>query len=79
MSIAHMPTKFTQRQLEIIQLIALGKSNLEIAEQIGISPRTAKAHADTLRMKLRVTRRRYIPAAFRQLTGEDPQLLQASG
>ena len=65
-------TRLTQRQREVIALIAAGCSNDEVGERLGISPRTAKAHADTLRSKLGVSRRRYIPAAFRALTGEDP-------
>lgn len=65
-------TKFTVRQRQVIHLIAQGCSNVEIAERLGISPRTAKAHSDILRMKLRVSRRRQIPAAFRAETGEDP-------
>ena len=44
----------------------------EVGERLGISPRTAKAHADVLRQKLGVARRRQIPAAYRELTGDDP-------
>ena len=62
----------TERQLEIVRLIARGCSNDEVGAQLGISPRTAKAHCDVLRQKLGVPRRRQIPAAFRALTGEDP-------
>ena len=77
-----MPTirhdnKFTPRQREVVKLIAEGLSNTEIAERLGISPRTAKAHSDVLRIKLGVGRRRQIPSAFRQLTGEDPHALAA--
>lgn len=64
--------RFTERQRQVIWLIAQGHSNLEIAELLGVSPRTAKAHSDALRTKLRVGRRRQIPAAFREATGEDP-------
>jgi FixJ family two-component response regulator len=39
-----LPT-FTQRQIEVIELIAAGCSNDEVGERLGISPRTAKAHA----------------------------------
>jgi non-specific serine/threonine protein kinase len=63
---------FTERQREVVALIANGLSNAEVAGRLGISPRTAKAHSDVLRAKLGVTRRRHIPAAFRDLTGEDP-------
>lgn len=62
----------TERQRQVIALIAAGYSNDEVGEQLGISPRTAKAHSDVLRQKLGVTRRRQIPIAYRTLTGEDP-------
>lgn len=65
-------TVITDRQREIITLIAAGCSNEEVGARLGISPRTAKAHCDVLRQKLGVTRRRQIPIAFRLLTGEDP-------
>jgi LuxR family transcriptional regulator, maltose regulon positive regulatory protein len=62
----------TERQRQVVELIALGCSNDEVGERLGISARTAKAHCDVLRQKLGVPRRRQIPAAFRTLTGEDP-------
>jgi DNA-binding CsgD family transcriptional regulator len=66
------PAALTDRQREVIALIAAGCSNDEVGARLGISPRTAKAHCDTLRQKLGVRRRRQIPIAFRLLTGEDP-------
>ncbi|MDE3191724.1 MAG: helix-turn-helix transcriptional regulator [Acidobacteriota bacterium] len=66
------PPTLTQRQLQVVGLIALGCSNDEVGRRLGISSRTAKAHCDALRLKLGVPRRRQIPAAFRTLTGEDP-------
>ena len=77
--------KITERQREVVELIAAGLSNVEIGERLGISSRTAKAHCDVLRQKLGVSRRRQIPIAYRLLTGEDPLLqslrpdLSASG
>src|SRR2546421_12431882 len=68
---ASLPT-FTERQVEVIELIAAGCSNEEVGERLGISPRTAKAHSDVLRQKPGVTRRRQIPVAYRAITGEDP-------
>ena len=62
----------TDRQRDVIVLIAAGCSNDEISEQLGISPRTVKAHCDVLRQKLGVRRRRQLPIAYRSLTGEDP-------
>ena len=62
----------TDRQKQVVALIAAGCSNDEVGERLGISPRTAKAHADVLRQKLGVARRRQIPSAYRALTGDDP-------
>jgi DNA-binding CsgD family transcriptional regulator len=62
----------TPRQREVIRLIAEGLSNEELGQELGISPRTAKAHCDVLRQKLGVSRRRQIPLAYRLLTGDDP-------
>jgi ATP/maltotriose-dependent transcriptional regulator MalT len=64
--------KITDRQREVVELIAAGLSNDEVGERLGISPRTAKAHCDVLRQKLGVSRRRQIPVAYRLLTGDDP-------
>ena len=66
------PWLITDRQREVIELIAQGLSNDELSFELGISPRTAKAHCDVLRQKLGVPRRRQIPLAYRLLTGEDP-------
>jgi DNA-binding CsgD family transcriptional regulator len=62
---------FTRRQLQVVELIAQGRSNKEIAALLGISARTARAHCDILRAKLDAGRRE-IPHAYRSLTGLDP-------
>jgi len=62
----------TDRQRQVIELIAAGCSNEEVARRLGISPRTAKAHSDVLRQKLGCARRRQIQSAYRTLTGRDP-------
>jgi ATP/maltotriose-dependent transcriptional regulator MalT len=62
----------TTRQRQVVELIAVGCSNDEVGARLGISPRTAKAHADALRQKLGVRRRRQIPFAYRAMTGHDP-------
>ena len=64
----------TDRQRQVVELIAQGCSNDEVGVRLGISPRTAKAHSDVLRQKLGVTRRRQIPIAYRALTGLDPMV-----
>ena len=66
------PPGITDRQRQVVALIAAGCSNEEVAKRLEISPRTAKAHSDALRQKLGVPRRRQIPAAYRMVTGEDP-------
>jgi ATP/maltotriose-dependent transcriptional regulator MalT len=73
------PPIITDRQRQVIELIAAGCSNEEVANRLGISPRTAKAHSDVLRQKLGCARRRQIPNAYRTLTGRDPlsQILEA--
>jgi DNA-binding CsgD family transcriptional regulator len=63
---------FTPRQRQVVSLIAAGLPNDEVARRIGISPRTARAHADALRAKLSVRRRQQIPLAYRAATGCDP-------
>jgi DNA-binding CsgD family transcriptional regulator len=62
----------TPRQKQVVELIAAGCSNEEVGERLGISPRTAKAHCDVLRQKLGVARRRQIPRAYLEQTGDDP-------
>jgi ATP/maltotriose-dependent transcriptional regulator MalT len=66
------PPSITDRQRQVVELIAAGCSNEEVGARLGISARTAKAHTDVLRQKLGVMRRRQIPVAYRMLTGEDP-------
>jgi ATP/maltotriose-dependent transcriptional regulator MalT len=66
------PPVITDRQRQVIELIAAGCSNEEVGSRLGISPRTAKAHSDVLRQKLGCTRRRQIPSAYRSVTGRDP-------
>lgn len=66
------PPRITERQRQVVDLIAAGCSNAEVARRLGISARTAKAHSDVLRQKLGVARRRQIPRAYRELTGDDP-------
>jgi DNA-binding CsgD family transcriptional regulator len=66
------PPVLTPRQKQVVELIAAGCSNEEVGERLGISPRTAKAHCDVLRQKLGVARRRQIPHAYWELTGDDP-------
>ncbi|MBK3507344.1 LuxR C-terminal-related transcriptional regulator [Pseudomonas sp. MF6747] len=47
----------SQRELQVLQLIALGNSNLEIADRLFISLHTVKTHARRIHSKLGVERR----------------------
>lgn len=71
-AVADTPHGITERQRQVVELIAAGCSNVEVGQRLGISARTAKAHSDALRQKLGVARRRQIPIAYRKLTGLDP-------
>jgi ATP/maltotriose-dependent transcriptional regulator MalT len=47
----------TQREAEVMALIAAGRSNVEIAEILVISPHTVKKHAEHIYAKLGVNGR----------------------
>lgn len=47
----------TGRELEILRLITLGKSNIEIAKELILSVHTVKAHVCTILHKLEVNDR----------------------
>jgi DNA-binding NarL/FixJ family response regulator len=46
------PVRLTQREREIVQLLAEGKSNKEVAAALGISVRTAETHRARIMRKL---------------------------
>ena len=48
----HQLGRTTPRERQIIRLLAEGKSNKEIAEELGISKRTAEAHRANIMLKL---------------------------
>jgi DNA-binding NarL/FixJ family response regulator len=51
--------------------LAFTERQRQVAMRLGISARTARAHADIVRQKLGVDRRRQIPLAYREATGAD--------
>jgi DNA-binding NarL/FixJ family response regulator len=61
------PIRLTARQSEVLALIVDGLTDGEAAERLGISPRTVRMHADVLRVKLGVARRRQLPLAYRRM------------
>jgi DNA-binding NarL/FixJ family response regulator len=44
----------TPREREVLTLIADGRTNKEIAGELGISPRTVETHRESLMRKLRI-------------------------
>jgi DNA-binding CsgD family transcriptional regulator len=51
------PAGLTDRELQVLQLAALGRTNLAIAHALGISPRTVAKHLEHIYRKLAVTSR----------------------
>jgi DNA-binding NarL/FixJ family response regulator len=51
------PWSLTQRELEVIQLLAEGATNSEMSERLVISPKTTKNHLAAIFQKLDVTNR----------------------
>jgi len=61
--------RLTDRQHQVALAVERGLTNEEIAAELGISPRTVKAHTDVIRRKFGVRRRRQIPPALREREG----------
>lgn len=51
------PDDLSERELEVLRLIALGHTNSEIAEQLFLSVRTVESHRAHIQQKLRLTTR----------------------
>jgi DNA-binding CsgD family transcriptional regulator len=49
--------RLTERELEVLRLVALGRSNREIAAELFISPKTASVHVSNILAKLAVATR----------------------
>jgi DNA-binding NarL/FixJ family response regulator len=46
------PANLTARELEVLRLLVEGRSNRQIAEQLFISPKTARVHVTNLLAEL---------------------------
>ncbi len=57
----------TEREMEVLQLMALGRTNQEIAQQLIVARGTIKAHAASIYRKLDVTNRTEAVARAREL------------
>jgi ATP/maltotriose-dependent transcriptional regulator MalT len=55
------------RELEVLQLIALGRTNQEIAGELIVAPGTVKAHTASIYRKLDVANRTEAATRARQL------------
>ena len=51
------PDSLTDREIEVLRLVAQGMSNKEIADQLGISPETSRTHVNRIISKLHVASR----------------------
>ena len=65
----------TTREREVVNLISLGKSNQEVADELGISEKTAQVHRGAAYRKLGIHNATEI-ARFLMRAKEDPQLNQ---
>lgn len=54
--------ELTVRELQILELVALGYSAKEVAQEIDIAPRTVECHIDTMRLKMRARNRTHMVA-----------------
>jgi ATP/maltotriose-dependent transcriptional regulator MalT len=54
---AHSTTELTEREQEILRLVATGTSNKDIAQQLFISSNTVKVHLRNIFAKINVTTR----------------------
>jgi DNA-binding NarL/FixJ family response regulator len=57
----------TQREEQVLSLLAAGKSNKEIAQKLGVSPNTIKTQVASLYQKLEVQRRTQAVQKAREL------------
>jgi DNA-binding CsgD family transcriptional regulator len=58
---------FTEKQHATMQLLLLGRTNREIAEQLGVQESTAKVHVRSIMRKTNTTERREIVARYRSM------------
>jgi DNA-binding CsgD family transcriptional regulator/ArsR family metal-binding transcriptional regulator len=52
-----LPTPLSQREIQVLQMLACGTTNLEIAQSLNISPHTVKSHINHIFNKLAVNTR----------------------
>ena len=67
-SAGNLVEPLSQREIEVLHLMALGRTNQEIARQLVVAAGTIKAHAASIYRKLDVTNRTEAVARARQLS-----------
>ena len=68
----------TIREMEILELVALGHSSKEVAQEINIAPRTVECHLDTMRLKMRARNRSHMVAIALRTKVLDSERLRPS-
>jgi len=61
-------SELTERELEVIALVAQGYTNLEIATQLCMSALTVKTHLDHISQKIGIRRRTQLAGLYWQQT-----------
>ena len=56
-SLVDIYDELTEREVEVLHLVAMGLTNAQIAEQLTISPRTVHAHVRSIYSKLGISSR----------------------
>jgi DNA-binding NarL/FixJ family response regulator len=51
------PSGLTEREREVLTLIAQGLTNKQVGERLGISPKTVARHRDNITKKLKLSSR----------------------
>ncbi len=62
-----LPNPLTQREMDVLQWVACGKTNRDVAEILGMSPRTVNKHLEHIYEKLGVETRTAAVAQFARL------------
>lgn len=64
---AQLPNPLTQREMDVLEWVARGKTNRDVAEILGMSPRTVNKHLEHIYEKLGVETRTAAVAQFARL------------
>jgi len=75
--LAERMARLTPQQFRVLQMVAEGRLNKQIADRLEIRERTVKAHMSEIFAKLGVRNRTQAGIAFRRLELVDPATLQA--